>query len=100
MGDQRLSEYPYVRVRIACEACQRRGSYRLARLAAKYGPEILLDTLIELLSADCALRRIGRTRGGHDMHCKARFPDLHPPQPPPDLPPGLLKLRVIGGGRS
>ena len=29
-----------MRVRIACRVCSRRGSYRLARLAAKFGPEI------------------------------------------------------------
>jgi bifunctional non-homologous end joining protein LigD len=32
----------FVAVRIACRICSRRGSYRLARLAAKFGPEISL----------------------------------------------------------
>ena len=32
-----LAHYPFVVVRIACRVCSRRGSYRLARLAAKYG---------------------------------------------------------------
>jgi hypothetical protein len=33
----RLAFYPFVVVRIACRQCSQRGSYRLARLAAKYG---------------------------------------------------------------
>jgi hypothetical protein len=33
---------PYVLVRLRCDACKRTGSYRLARLAVKYGAEILL----------------------------------------------------------
>src|SRR5271163_4032441 len=38
--DQRdcLAFYPFVVVRIACRVCSRRGSYRLARLAAKIRP--------------------------------------------------------------
>jgi hypothetical protein len=39
--DQRdcLAFYPFVVVRIACRVCSRSGAYRLARLAAKHGPE-------------------------------------------------------------
>ena len=40
--ERRLVAFPYVRVRIACELCKRSGSYRLARLATKYGAEIPL----------------------------------------------------------
>jgi hypothetical protein len=32
-----LAFYPFVVVRIACRVCSRTGSYRLARLAAKFG---------------------------------------------------------------
>ena len=35
----RLAFYPFVVVRIACRVCSRNGAYRLARLAAKFGPE-------------------------------------------------------------
>src|SRR5213595_3672051 len=46
MSRDRLAFYPYVIVRVSCRHCTRRGSYRLARLGAKYGPEIgLIDTL-------------------------------------------------------
>jgi hypothetical protein len=33
------------------------------------------------------------------MQCGAYFVDLLPPQPPPDLPPGLMQLRVVIGGK-
>jgi hypothetical protein len=36
----RLAFYPFVVVRIACRVCSRNGAYRLARLAAKFGPQI------------------------------------------------------------
>jgi hypothetical protein len=33
--------------------CSRRGQYRLARLAAKYGAEIDMRDLLEYLAGDC-----------------------------------------------
>jgi hypothetical protein len=42
-----LALYPFVVVRIACRICSRGGSYRLARLAVKFGPEITLRDLLE-----------------------------------------------------
>ena len=98
----RLSAFPYVRVRIACRHCPRKGSYRLARLAAKYGPEIALEALIAELAFDCPRRRkLDERPPGKfgDMQCGAYFLDLVPPQPPPDLPPGLMRLRVVVGGK-
>jgi hypothetical protein len=61
MEPDRLSSYPFVIVRIGCSLCGRNGAYRLARLAAKYGPEIPLDQLLEELALDCPWRR-GRSR--------------------------------------
>ena len=87
---RRLADYPYVLVRLRCEVCNRAGAYRLARLAVKFGAEILLDDLILRLSADCPWR--DEARGA----CGARFCDL-PPGRPPDLP--QPKMRVIAGGR-
>jgi hypothetical protein len=40
-----LAHYRFVVVRIACRVCSRRGSYRLARLAAKYSQDISLRDL-------------------------------------------------------
>lgn len=45
-----LSQYPWVVVRIECKLCSHRGAYRLARLAARYGPEFPLEGLIEDLA--------------------------------------------------
>jgi len=53
-GADVLSSYPYVVVRIACRRCTRKGSYRLARLAAKYNAEIPMMELLAHLAGDCA----------------------------------------------
>jgi hypothetical protein len=47
MDNQDCLAYPFVVVRIACRVCARRGSYRLARLAAKFGPEVSLRDLTD-----------------------------------------------------
>ena len=49
--------YPFVVVRITCVRC---GSYRLARLAGKFGPEISLRDLTERFSFDCLWRAEAR----------------------------------------
>jgi hypothetical protein len=53
------SHYPFVVVRIACRVCSRRGAYRLARLAERFGPEISLRDLTERFSYDCLWRGRG-----------------------------------------
>jgi hypothetical protein len=57
-----LAHYPFVVVRIACRVCSRRGSYRLARLAAKFGPEISLRDLTDRFSYDCLWRAEARSK--------------------------------------
>ena len=89
----RLAFYPFVVVRIACSVCSRSGSYRLARLAAKFGPEIILRDLTDRFSYDCLWRADARSKAGKSA-CGVYLPDLANPRPP-DLPPGLLKLRLI-----
>jgi hypothetical protein len=68
-------------------------AYRLARLAVKFGSEILLDDLLLRLSADCPWRDDPRGT------CGVRFVDL-PPRLPPDLPPAMLRLRIVQGGKG
>ncbi len=82
-GADVLSSYPYVVVRIACRRCTRRGSYRLARLAAKYGSEIEMMELLGHLAGDCA---IWDARHPGVPRCGAYFLDLEFPAPPPDRP--------------
>ena len=93
MHVRRLVDFPYVLVRLHCELCKRAGSYRLARLAVKYGSEVLLDDLIVRLSSDCPWRDDPRGSG-----CGARFADL-PPRRPPDMPMAR-RLRVVAGGKT
>jgi len=96
----RLSDYPFVIVRVGCQFCSRSGAYRLARLAAKYGPEIDLWALLDVLARDCRWHRSPGERGPgkYDAKCGAYFPDLSRPVPP-DLPPAMIKLRVVSGGK-
>ena len=90
---ERLAFYPFVVVRIACRVCSRNGAYRLARLAAKFGPEISLRDLLERFSYDCLWRAEAHGKRGVSA-CGVYLPDLEQPRPP-DLPPGLVRLRVV-----
>lgn len=92
-----LADYPYVLVRLACRFCQRRGSYRLARLAAKFGPEIDMRDMLARLAGDCAYWSDFPHRSSKRAGCGAYFPDLDWPRRPPDLPPGELRLRIVAG---
>ncbi len=91
-----LALYPFVVVRIACRVCARRGSYRLARLAAKFGPEISLRDLTDRFSYDCLWRAEARSKRGISS-CGVYLPDLDYPRQP-DLPPGLVMLRLVKSG--
>lgn len=97
----RLSSFPFVVVRIGCAFCKRQGSYRLARLAAKLGPETPLDEVLRWVTKDCPVQgeRPRRRSRNDQSRCHARFIDLEGPPSPPDLPPDLRKLRVVAGGR-
>lgn len=99
MSDK-LSNYPFVIVRLRCDSCGREGRYRLARLAHKFGPEIHMQSVLELLTEDCGYQD-ERRRGRRRHHaCHAYLSDLRGPPRPPDLPPGHAKLRLIKGGKS
>jgi hypothetical protein len=85
-----LAYYPYVVVRLGCDRCTRKGAFRLARLAGKFGPDITLDRLIaKLVAAECPFWRTS-----HPYHgtCHARLVDLDGLREVPDLPPAILKL--------
>lgn len=87
----RLVEYPVVVVNVACALCPRRGRYRLARLAERYGANALLVDVLRTIAGGC---------GGR---CGARFEDLpEPPSLPPPLPPSVtgVALRRHGPPRE
>ena len=88
----RLALYPYVVVRIRCRVCSRNGAYRLARLAAKFGPEIGLRDL-SIVFLDCLWRAEARGKRGVSA-CGVYLSDLEQPRPP-DMPPGLVRLHVV-----
>ena len=92
MRVNRLVDFPFVLVRLRCDVCKRSGAYRLARLAAKFGSEILLEDLLARLSSNCAWRDDPRGSG-----CGARFFDM-PMVRPPDMP--SRRMRVIKGGKG
>ncbi len=101
----RLSSYPWVFVRIGCLRCKRRGLYRLARIAEKFGADAPMDHVLEKVAFDCPARGDRRgVRRAHENVCFARFIDLDDPTPP-DLPPAIgravpRKLRVVAGGKT
>jgi hypothetical protein len=87
-----LSSYPYVVVRLACTMCSRQGSYRLARLADKYGAEIPMPDLLGWLAGDC---KYWSPRHPGIPGCGAYFRDLVGPARPPDLPARGRRLRLV-----
>jgi hypothetical protein len=101
---KRLSDFPWVIVRVDCPLCpHRRGQYRLARLAAEYGPDIQLCDLLDKIALDCPRKTLPWewTPNQFDLKCEARFTDLEATSaPPPDLPPAMRRLMVIQGGKG
>lgn len=89
------ARYPYVRVRIGCDQCGRFGSFRLARLAAKYGPDVSIYSVLPAITGDCRMRDVHHPAQGR---CHARYIDLDPPTRPPDIPTPVMQL--VEGGKA
>jgi hypothetical protein len=90
MDTDTLLAYPHVVLRLACRYCGRTGSYRLARLAEKFGCDAKTEEVMRKLAADCPhWKRNARWPEG----CGVYLPDLEPPRRPPDEPP--RKPRVV-----
>lgn len=98
MDSDTLASYPWIVVRFACRRCGRGGAYRLARLAAKFGSEMRLDDLVVRISYDCPWRGDDRNKAAAER-CEAYLPDLER-RTPPDLPPGLMRLQLVKGGKA
>ena len=65
-------ELPLTIIRVDCTMCARKGRYRLARLADKYGANCTLKELLELLAGD-ANTGAGRSNGfGPEAHGRCR----------------------------
>ncbi len=101
---ERLSDFPWVVARVDCPLCpHRKGQYRLARLAEKYGADIQLCDLIDRIAFDCPWKSHPgeRPRNQYGPKWKERFTDLEATSaPPPDLPPMMRKLTVFRSGQD
>ncbi len=101
---ERLSDFPWVIVRVDCPICpHRKGQYRLARLAEKYGADTKLCDLMDKIAFDCPWKGQPGERppNQYDPKCKAPFTDLTATfSLSPDLPPMMRKLTVIQGGKG
>ena len=64
---------PFERVRLACEKCERSGSYRKSALVKQYGATIELPAMLGEIAADCPRR--GLNSVGMDP-CGVIYPDL------------------------
>jgi hypothetical protein len=102
---ERLSQFPYVRVRVRCSQCpHRRGDYSLARLAERYGAEARLEAVLYELTRTCKWQVPPETkRRQYVPYCHATFADLfggrEPDLPPDDgpMPPSRPRLRIVDG---
>lgn len=68
-----LVDWPVVLVDVECSLCPRRGRYRLARLAERYGAAVPLLRLLELIAADCTLMRPGVKPHQYEARCGIRY---------------------------
>jgi hypothetical protein len=91
----RLASYPFVVVRIACRVCNAQRLVSAGAACREYGPEITLRDLTERFSYDCLWRAEARSKKGKSA-CGVYLPDLERKRPP-DLPPGMVKLRLVKG---
>ncbi|MEP9376226.1 hypothetical protein ABLE91_05910 [Aquabacter sp. CN5-332] len=72
---RKLVDYPFAVVRVACRFCPHRiKGYKLARLAARAGPDIELQVLIDLL--ECGRGRPAKVRKVQSF-CGVYYLDLH-----------------------
>jgi hypothetical protein len=97
----RLCQFPYVRVRIACQHCpKRRGDYSLARLAERFGAELDVSAVLFELTRGCKWQVPPTAkRRKYVFYCQAAFQDLEddagPDTPPDNPPPAGPKLRLV-----
>lgn len=93
----RLSDWPWVVVRVDCKLCPRNGCYRLARLAQQFGAEMELERLIAVLARDCPYWR--NDPRPYEVRCGARLTDWDGGQPKLDMPPRSKRLEPSRGDR-
>ncbi|RYC30220.1 hypothetical protein D3273_19800 [Lichenibacterium minor] len=68
-----LVDWPWVVVEVECSLCPRRGRYRLARLAERYGSAVPLGRLLETMAADCTLMKPDQKPRQYEARCGIRY---------------------------
>lgn len=96
----RLSDWPWVEVKVDCKLCPRHGCYRLARLAHRFGPETDLDLLLSHLASDCPWSRSGRSPRQYEVRCGVRFTDWDHRRPTLEMPVRSTRLSSARGFRK
>ena len=89
---RRLSQYPLGRLRVTCDQCHRTGEWSVARLGERFGADIDLGELLQILTGACRWQWHPKARPPrkYEARCLAYYPDLRAPPAPPTL-------RIVGG---
>ncbi len=88
---RRLVDYPYVVVKVRCWRCPYLKGYRVARLAARLGPDIDLHAMLDLL--ECGRGRPKKLRKLQDF-CGVIYADLMQ-EPAPDQAGHAVRERLF-----
>jgi hypothetical protein len=96
-----LSRYPWVVIRLRCHVCARNADVRLAACAARFGHRLPVQVVLHAFMGPCPYNPHTELRKpqkyGH--RCGAYLPDIYTNRPP-DLPPTMTGLTLIGGGKA
>jgi hypothetical protein len=96
-----LRDYPWVVIRFRCHFCKRAGDARLAVCAQRYGANATLGSLLDVFVSRCPYdpHNPARKPQKYGHHCGAYLPDVMR-RGPPDLPPAMMGLSLIEGGKG
>lgn len=96
-----LRGWPWVTLSLACHFCKRGGTYRVADIAAKHGSHISIGQIVIGFIGTCAYSpwNPARKPQKYGAKCGGYCPDLRRTDPP-DLPPGMVDLTLIEGGKD
>ncbi len=94
--EPRLRDFPYIVVRVECNLCGRKGEYKLADLAERYGAKFTLDDFLAAIRKPCGYPLPWTIRKRRKMQpvCHIALPDWDRQPRPPDLPPEM-GLRLV-----
>ncbi|AOO84336.1 hypothetical protein BHK69_09915 [Bosea vaviloviae] len=99
--DTTLMQYAWVVIRFRCHICKRAGDARLAVCAQRYGANATLGSLLGVFMSRCPYdpHNPARKPQKYSYRCGAYLPDVMR-SGPPDLPPAMMGLTLIEGGKG